>query len=307
MISMLPKVMPYQKTKLAIVFADICNSTRLFEQYGNVRARELVGLALNNLSVVTSECNGNVVKTIGDEIMCTFPELENALDATSRMPMAIRDDAVLAEVDMKIKVGVHFGEVLSENNDVYGDAVNIAARMVEIARSDQIITTRSTVEQLPNYMNNNSRSLGHMQVRGKREDIEIVELLWQSDSNDLTVMQGQMAPILQAKENRLLLQYDNQEILIDRKKLPLSIGRGEQNDLIVPHQSVSRTHAHIEARQGAFVLIDRSTNGTFIQFDEEDIVFLHRDQFRLRGAGQIMLGQETVDADSPPIRFDCSA
>ena len=298
--------MSYEKTKLAIVFADISKSTQLFEAYGNLRARNIVSHTLNLLDEVTQKYDGVVIKTIGDEIMCTFDELEKAVEAVIRMPQAILEDPLLVEIGIMIKVGLHFGDVLKEDNDVYGDAVNVAARMVQLSRPEQIITTRDTVDMLPKYQMASMRNLGKVPVRGKQEDIEIFELIWQTDATDLTIMHGQSSLVRRGPKAQLTLRYSGADISLEKDKMPFMIGRGEKNDLVVQDQSVSRTHASIEYRRGKFILIDRSTNGTFLQILDEETVFLHRDQMHLRREGVILLGQDGSESCDHAIHFQCA-
>ena len=298
--------MSYEKTKLAIVFADISKSTQLFEAFGNLRARNIVSHTLNVLSEVTTGYDGTVVKTIGDEVMCTFDNLEKAIEATIRMPQVLLEDPLLAEIGIAIKVGLHHGDVLREDNDVYGDAVNVAARMVQLARPDQIITTKDTVELLPGYQHASMRSLGKVSVRGKQDEIEIFELIWQPDATDLTLMHGQASFVRRIPRAQLTLRYSGRDFHLEKAGMPFLIGRGEKNDLVVRDQSVSRTHASIEYRRGKFVLIDRSTNGTFLQVQDEDMVFLHREQMHLRREGIILLGQDGSDSCDHAIYFQCA-
>lgn len=298
--------MPYEKSKLAIIFADISKSTQLFEAYGNIRARDIVSQTLSILSDITTDCGGVVIKTIGDEVMCTFDDLDKAIDAALRMPQAVHEEKALIEYSISIKVGLHYGDVLQEENDVYGDAVNVAARMVQQARPDQIITTRETVDFLPVYQHSSLRSLGTVQVRGKQEDIEIFELIWQPDTTDLTIMHGQLPLQQQIPRAQLILRYANKDFRLEKEVLPFLMGRGEKNNLVVRDQSVSRTHASIEYRRGKFVLIDRSTNGTFLQIDNEETVFLHRDQMHLRREGIILLGQDGSESECEAIHFQCA-
>lgn len=298
--------MSYEKTTLAIVFADISKSTQLFEKYGNIRARNIVSRTLNLLSDVTLQFDGKVIKTIGDEVMCTFGDLDKAIDAVLRMPNAVHEDQYLAEIGIQVKIGLHYGDVLQEKNDVYGDAVNVAARMVQLARPDQIITTSATVDHLPEYQHSSVRNLGSVQIRGKQDDIHIYELLWQPDSTDLTIMHGQIPPASRAPRAQLFLRYGDNDLSLEKDRLPFMMGRGEKNDLVVRDQSVSRTHASIEYRRGKFVLIDRSTNGTFLQIADEETLFVHRDQIHLRREGIILLGQDGTESDAEAIHFQCA-
>ncbi len=298
--------MSYKRTTRAIVFADISKSTQLFETYGNERAREIVARTLGILTSVTEGHAGRVIKTIGDEVMCTFESVEEAVSATTRMPLAVGEDDELADLGIALRIGLHFGDVLSDTNDVYGDAVNVAARMVQLARPDQIITTRATVDLLPQYQHSNLRGLGPAFVRGKKSEVDIYEILWQPDTTDLTIMHGQMPLAGRVPKVRLFLKYAEKDFKLEKGRSPFLMGRGEKNDLVVPDQSVSRTHASIEYQGGKFVLIDRSTNGTFLQIRNEETVFLHREQMHLRNEGIIMLGQEIGANGSEAIHYQCS-
>jgi hypothetical protein len=130
--------------------------------------------------------------------------------------------------------------------------------------------------------------------------------LWQPDSTDLTIMHGQVPLLQRTPRAQLFLRYGNKDISLEKDRLPFLIGRGEKNDLVVRDQSVSRTHASIEYRRGKFVLIDRSTNGTFLQIRDEETMFVHRDQIHLRREGIILLGQDGSESATEAIHFQCA-
>lgn len=125
---------PQEQVAVTILFADICGSTRLFEQYGDMRARLIETRVLDTLTDETGAYGGAVIKTIGDELMCRFPDAEQAVRAACDMHRAIKSDPELVRLNLAIKIGLHHGPVLVEKNDVFGDAVNVAARMVSCPR-----------------------------------------------------------------------------------------------------------------------------------------------------------------------------
>ena len=131
-------------------------------------------------------------------------------------------------------------------------------------------------------------------------------MLWQPDATDLTIMHGQLAMGARTPKARLYIRYAEQDYKFEKGRPPFMMGRGEKNDLVVPDQSVSRTHASIEYQGGKFILIDRSTNGTFLQIRNEEKVFLHREQIHLRNEGLIMLGQDIGEDGREAIHFQCS-
>ena len=289
-----------------ILFADICGSTRLFEQYGDVQARLIETRVLDALTAETGVYGGVVIKTIGDEIMCRFPSAEQAVQAACDMHRVIKDDPALAKLNIAIKIGLHHGPVLVENNDVFGDAVNVAARMVSLSKADQIITNRETVGYLPTEIERMTRSLGQSQVRGKQEEIEICEVIWH-DSTSLTQMasgqhQEELRNLLFA---RLLLEYRGKALELAPAAQTFTMGRGERSSLVVDRELVSRSHADIEFRQGKFILVDHSTNGTYLLLENGARFFVRREEFNLHDRGIICLGQAVVEDNPDLIRYQC--
>lgn len=295
----------FSKAKLAIVFADICRSTQLFEQFGDARAMQIVSRALGVLVDQTEQHGGEVVKTIGDEVMATFAEGAAAAAAAGAMQRATKADPALAEVGLRVRIGLHFGDVLVEDRDVYGDAVNVAARMAALAKAEQVITTQATVERFPPEAQRETRSLGYAAVRGKEHPLEIYEVLWRQDAAMLTAVAARpwQAPTDEAR-SLLVLEYRAQRIVLEPNAVPFRMGRSAENELVVPSHNVSRTHATIEFSKGRFILIDRSTNGTFLRMDTEE-VFLHRDQVRLLQEGVLSLGLSLSDETAEHIRYRC--
>ena len=167
-----------------IVFADISGSTRLYETLGDALARELVSQCLNLMTEQIVEFDGTVIKTIGDQIMCTFPDAAHAIESSIGMQEVITED--LPDINpnvpstMTIRIGLQSGSVIMEGNDVFGDAVNVAARMAGLAKKGgQIITTQQTAEELPPVLRSRTRHLDRISVKGKSDLIDIFEVVWQ--------------------------------------------------------------------------------------------------------------------------------
>ncbi len=296
----------HQQISATVLFADMCGSTRLFEEHGDWQARQIESRVLDLLKARTTEFGGTVTKTIGDEIMSRFPDATQVLNAACEMHTAIKEDSLLIEFDIAVKIGLQHGPVLVEQDDLFGDAVNVAARMVALAKADQIITTRETVRQLPDDLEQMTRSLGWSRVRGKIEELEIIEVIWQ-ESSSLTQLvsidqQDELRGLLFA---RLILEYRGASFEVMPNSHVFSIGRGERNNLVVDQDLVSRTHADIEFRQGKFILVDGSTNGTYVLLENGSRFFVQREEFTLHDRGIICLGQAVVDKDPDLIHYQC--
>jgi len=289
----------------AVLFADICGSTRLFETHGDQRAREIESQVLGHLADCTAAQQGVVVKTIGDEIMSGFADAASAVGAACAMHLCLKADPALAALGIAIRIGLYQGSVLLEGNDLFGDAVNVAARMVALAKADQIITTRDTLNTLPAGFRQASRDLGQAWVRGKQDEIAIAEVLW-ADSNSLTQMATPQEELRGLLFARLDLNYRDRHVELLPSAQVFTLGRGERNSLVVDRELVSRTHASIEFRQGKFILVDRSTNGTYLLLDNGARFFVHREEFTLHGRGSICLGQAVSQQNPDLIDYTCS-
>lgn len=292
-------------TELAICFADICDSTALFEEYGDDDAREVVGRVLDVISDVIRDYNGTVVKTIGDEVMGTFTEVIAATSAVTKFPQAVQSDEKLAALGIEIRVGMCYGSVVQEDDgDVYGDAVNTASRLVDWARPEQVVTTARTLDPLPDFFESRTRNLGSTTLRGKEESVEIVELLGEQSGSNLTVVENRdPEPAQNQSRNVLSLRRGDETITVEQG--PLMLGRGSKSDLRIADSRVSRMHAVIERQRDSFMLTDSSTNGTYVQIGDEDVIFLHREQLRLHGAGLLSLGRHVDAGDAQLLHFDC--
>jgi class 3 adenylate cyclase len=295
-----------RQEQATLLFADICGSTGLFERYGDLHARQIEARVLDLLAACTVAHQGTVIKTIGDEIMSRFPNAERGVSAACEMQQGIKDDPVLAELGIAIRIGLHHGPVLAERNDVFGDAVNVAARMVALAKADQIITTRETVGCLSADSRQTTRSLGRSWVRGKQNEMEIAEVIWYESGSLTQMSDGETQKILRNQlYARLILDYRDQNIPITPSTQVFTIGRGLKNNLVVERELVSRSHATIEFRQGKFILKDNSTNGTYLLLENGARFFVRREEFTLHERGVICLGQAAFEDNPDVIRYEC--
>ncbi|THB70280.1 MAG: FHA domain-containing protein [Desulfovibrio sp.] len=285
-------------SSLAVAFADICRSTRLYEQFGDERALDIISKALSLLTEETTSRQGKVIKTMGDEIMASFPDARLAVEAARAMHKAVKNDEELCGLNLSLRIGLHYGGVIYENQDLFGDAVIIAARAVQLAGMDQIITTKETIQQLPEDLFMFTRSLGCITVKGKDRCLDFFEIFWQEDRAELTTVQYHDFPRDDSMHHLLTLAFEDQSIELGEQRPQFQVGRGENNDLVVANQYVSNRHATIEYRNGRFILVDHSTNGTYLRIEERESTFVHRDEAHLLGAGIISLGR-SVSRDHP--------
>ena len=293
-----------QNQQLAILFADISESTRLYETIGNEQARDVTSRCINLLSEVTAKYQGTVVKTIGDELMCTFPTTDHAAQAAVHMHEMVISSAHLLR-NLHIRVGFHFGEVICEEGDVFGDAVNLAARMAAQAKADQIITTGETLDTMGAKLRLCCRELTSAIVKGKSAPVTIVELTWGEDGALTLQEKRDLETVCNPEMTSGQLSFGDQIVEINEHSPVVTIGRDGSNTLSVLDSMSSRVHARVECHLGQIILVDQSTNGTFILTSHKDRAFVHLDKYRLQRRGVIGLGREVNANDPLAIHFSC--
>jgi len=292
-------------SNLAILFADVSGSTRLFETLGDATARVKVAECLDTLSEVTRENNGKVIKTIGDEIMCTFPTADDAATAACQMHEALLEDVTEGtggeSTPLKIRVGLHFGPAILEGGDVFGDAVNVAARMAAQAKGGQIITTESTVDVLAPMRRASTRFVDHAPIKGKKEEIKIYEIIWQEE--DVTRMATGLLQEDHKPQVKLKIKYNDVAIEMNKERTSVIMGRSQGCDLPINEKLASRQHVRIELRRDKFFIVDQSTNGTHVSIENGEDAFLRREEMPLHGKGRISLGKAFNEGPTEVVTF----
>lgn len=290
--------MSAHQIETAILFADVCGTTALYETLGPEAAKARLEACLDALAAVTAREGGRVVKTIGDEIMCVFDGPGGAASAACAMHESLQDEA--GNGPLALRIGVQYGPAICDGDDVFGDAVNVAARMTDYARPGQTMTTKSALALMPAIMQASARHVDSAPVKGKAEPMEIYELLWQQ--SDVTRMAADSGPA--ARPERVLdLDYRGLIVRLDASRPQLVTGRSRSAELTVDEDLASRLHARFERRRGKFFLIDQSTNGTYVRSQGHES-FVRREELPLSGMGEISLGRPFSDV--PPdttIRF----
>ena len=297
--------MEEQKIDMAVLFADVSDSTRLYESLGDAAAfgnvREIIGL----LRSITEAFNGRVVKTIGDGLMCAFPNADGAANAAGEMQWQIALRPPLKSGKMlTIRVGFHYGPVIQDGEDVFGDSVNVAARMAGLALSGQALTDADTVAALSVQMRESTRQINAIPVKGKAEEVEVYELLWQV-SSDRTVIPGRNPAPVSVPGGGPSIRLTHLGKVLTFKE---SVHFGREavgNHVVITDPMASRRHAKLELRAGKFVLVDQSSNGTFVIIGTANEIRLKREEMMLYSSGKFAFGHSTAEPGAEVVEFDC--
>lgn len=285
-----------QTRNIGILFADIAGSMRLYEAFGNRGALAAIEMCLGLISNVVSQNGGFVVKTIGDEIMAAFPEpgatwlaaveMQRKIDALAPLP------AAQGLISHGLRVGFNFGPAIENNGDFFGSTVNVAARMVQLAKRGQIITTSDGEALLPPNLRFQTRGFDWVAVKGKPDGVQVVEVIWKEEhAGRTTVIGAGVGPGPHEVTTELRFALGGQSWVFDTTRHSVSLGREPANDVVLLGSAASRNHATIERRRDRWVLIDHSSNGTFVSSPGDNAIHLRREELILGREGRIGFGQ----------------
>lgn len=291
---------------VAVLFADVVGSTELYEVLGDFKARETVGQCIDVMRRATEAYNGRVVKTIGDEVMATFPTADGAMNAARDMQTAISKGEVVSVggAPLAIRVGCDFGPVIPEERDVFGSTVNTANRVTSQAKAAQVLITENMVANLGAEWRAAVRQIDLAPLKGKSGEVAMYEALWQSE--DVTSMLPTIKWGEEQKKKprgRMRVRYLGKEVVVDPSRPHATLGRSEENDLVVKGNLISRLHARIEMSRDRFMLVDQSTNGSFILNRKGEELFVRRDSVQISGEGVIGLGRVVQPGSAQAITF----
>lgn len=292
--------------KLAVLFADICGSTALYDSLGDDLARRLIAQCITLMCDELPAQQGILIKTIGDEIMCTFPSAAAALHAACAMQRAVQQGKYMEGHGMHIRIGFHYGDVILESGDIFGDTANVAARVAAITRADQIMTTQAVVDALPAELREKTRQIMRAELKGKQTEFDLSLVLWEMD--DMLSTRIGMSSFRKTPENidELTLLYRQQTIKVNKEQRSVILGRGDTCDIVVTNSFASRQHLRIELRFGQFILIDQSTNGTYVRTENGSITRLAREEIALQDSGSISMGEPYTDNPEELVQFSIS-
>lgn len=294
--------MAEQLSEAAVLFADVSGSTKLYETAGDAVAHAAIEKCVNIMREKTVGAKGRVIKTIGDEVMSAFKTADDAADAAIEMQSAISELPPVGTTQIGIRIGFNYGPVVERDGDVFGDAVNLAARLAAVATKGQIISARETVMLMAPMLKAATRAITTIQVKGKAQEIQVYELIWQQ-SEDMTTLASQKS-VYKPKNAKLRLIVQGNEVILSAERPAVALGRDASADLVIKERMASRAHGKIERRLDKFILTDHSANGTFITIEGDKEIVLRREEFTLRGHGWIAFGQTRATA-TDVVEFFC--
>jgi class 3 adenylate cyclase len=294
-----------------VLFADLRGSTALYETLGNAEATSVVTHTVSTLAAAITAQGGEVVKTLGDGLMAVFAQPASALDASQRMHDALdllvsrgqQRGASAGLRGLRLQVALACGEVVEMAGDCFGDAVNVAARLLDHAGDNETLVTAEVLAGLAPARRVDFRCLDRLRLRGRVEPVQVYLRPHRAPVEGELTQFGDLQP--EPAPEGLRLAWLDVERVFDVDELPVVLGRSRQASFCVDDSRVSRSHARIDWHGGAYQLTDLSYNGTYVRFGTAgDVLVLRRGTCTLHGGGTIGLGASPAELGAAVVRFE---
>lgn len=287
----------------SVLFADIAGSSRLYELLGDNQARRLMMELLSDLSDVARKNQGESLRTYGDELMCAFVSADDAVlaAATMHQVVAAHPPERWGEFEsIGLYIRLDTGTIIRVGNKLFGDAVNSAAKMKTLAKPNQTLISEATRRCLSDRNKNLTRFVGKLPIKGKSGTFDIFEYIHEEEDATLVM---EFPHNLVSPTEVLAVRMGDKKFILDEDRGMITIGRLPANDMVLKYAGVSRMHAKIEHRRGKFVLVDASSNGTYVHMTNRDAVYIKHDEFQLYGEGVISPGRSATPESPGAIHF----
>lgn len=291
-----------------VMFADVVGSSAMYENMGDNEARTRISKALNTMVSISRRHRGKLVKTLGDEIMVYFMDVDLAVLAAKTIQETMEDDRSPETVGISIRIGLQYGEAILDNDDLFGDMVNVAARMASLAQGRQILYPSELAMKIKTpALSENTRLFDRITVRNRTEPVEVYLYSWEDDGEmtNMATASSFTNPARVDQIKSINIQFEDQEIEIDNAVQNFTFGRSKDCNLCIESDLTSRVHACIIVKRGKFIFADQSTNGSFVKIENGHEVFLRREELALFGNGEISLGESTEVDQAKLIHYSC--
>jgi class 3 adenylate cyclase len=300
-----------------VMFADLSGSTSVFEALGNDAATQAVRMLTDWIGRTCEQHDGRVIKFMGDGVLALFARPTDAMEAVVMLQREHAKRKVQRGPvhQMQLQVGLACGDVVEVSGDCFGDAVNVAARLSDLAGPAEILVTDVFVRELSGpHPGVRFHDMGLLPIRGKSHEQRLFRIEWHEDtSTEMMTLPASDAQMLglrrkAAVQATLVLRYLDLAHEFGSDEMPVHLGRAREAEFPVADPRVSRLHARIEWRGHGFALVDLSSNGTCVRFTGAPTeVRLRRDDCVLHASGEIALAADFADFTTPTVTFEPKA
>lgn len=282
--------------RACVLLADISGSTNLYEAVGDREAQRVVGGELARLHAVMREHGGVCIRQKGDDVLGYFAAPDPAFRAVRAM-LARQSDH-----NLRIHAGLHFGPFVLADDDIFGEAVNLTARLASLANAGEVLLSRSLFDALSGELRVGLQPLDRLRLKGISAPIEVYAFLDDDPALQTKVLAKTDLDAAAAAEITIVLTHGRRTHRCGEAQ-SLVIGRSDDCGIVIARPWVSRRHAVVTVAGGKILLEDRSSSGTYVAIEGSHELFLRRETVMLAGQGVISPAVRPTQPEAEPIHF----
>jgi adenylate cyclase len=169
--------LPIQRRLAAILAADIAGYSRLMHEDESATVRDLKGHQSVILPLIGRH-GGRIIDTAGDGIMAEFPSVIGATECAVEIQtlMAERNLQVPESRRMQFRIGINLGDVIHDETRIYGDGINIAARLEALAQPGGVLVSNTVHDHVRGRLPFTFEDVGERQVKNIEQPVRVYEL-----------------------------------------------------------------------------------------------------------------------------------
>ena len=167
--------------EIAVLFTDVVGSTAFFKTFGDLRGREMLRTHHNMAMSIVNEYGGYLIKEVGDSVLVYFPDPKEALKAAIMMQhkFSLYNQDIVSREEIHVRIGLHYGKVIIEEKDIYGDVVNVAAKLTNLAGGDQIFVSHELYNHTKDLSLTNFELINFWNMKDVPAGLTIYKVDWE--------------------------------------------------------------------------------------------------------------------------------
>jgi class 3 adenylate cyclase len=292
--------MDTKAVRACVLLADISGSTGLYEAVGDRLAQRVVGGELARLQRVMTAHGGVCIRQKGDDVLGYFTAPGPAFHAVRAMLARQADHA------LRIHAGLHYGQIVLADGDIFGEVVNLTARLAGLANAGEALLSRSLFDQLSGEQRARLQPLNRLRLRGIRTPIEVYAFVDDDPALQTQVFarpgdSGGHGGHGVAEVGIVLSHGRHTRRCAEAQSLV--IGRADDCGIVLPRPWVSRRHAVVTVAGGKVLLEDCSSSVTYVAIDGSHELLLRRETIMLASQGVISPALRPTQPEADPIHF----
>lgn len=314
-----------QEPAVGVLFADISGTTRLYRKLGNAESQYALERCVKRMERAIEAYGGKLLMPAVDEMVAAFDSPDALVQGAIEMQRRLADLPPMSGIKLSIRIGAHWGSGAIGNGGLEGPAAELGRRLMGMAGAGQVLTCAQTAEAMSRGLRQLLWTIDDLALDTGAGECQVFRVLWQEDpgttATGLPAYDGRaVAPPPPPVETlprevagtapvaglpRLCVRFAGKSFLLDARTPTLVVGRDRKSDISIKSPKASRQHAMVVRRgERDYLLIDNSTNGTYVQQHSGEIVRVQGGELRLAGKGLIAFGCPPQEAGTEVAEFE---